>query len=83
MADKRTLFKVYVVDPRGTGKLIGEKTVIADNESQATLKAGVAQIASEQGLELEQVDIYVENIAQFIRPRKETQKVRIAKDEDE
>ena len=43
----------------------------------------MAQIASEQGLELEQVDIYVENIAQFIRPRKETQKVRIAKDEEE
>jgi hypothetical protein len=81
--EKRTLFRVYVVDPRGAGKLIGEKSVIAESESQATLKAGVAQIASDQGLELEQVDIYVENVATFIRPRKETQKVKIAKDEEE
>jgi len=80
----RSLFKVYVVDPRKAGKLLDEKTVIAETEEQALLKAGVASVASDAGLELEQVDTYVEQVAQFIRPRKETQKVKVvAPDEDD
>jgi hypothetical protein len=82
--DKRTLFRVYVVDPRKNGKiLLDGKLVIAVNENQAMLKAGVADIADKEGLELEQVDVYVQTIGTFIRPRKETQRVKMVKEEDE
>ena len=82
--DKRTLFKVYVVDPRKNGKILLEgKLVIAVNENQAMLKADVAKIAESVGLELEQVDVYVQTIGTFIRPRKETQKVKVTQDEDD
>ena len=81
--EQRTLFKVYVVDPRKNGKiLLDGKLVIAVNENQAMLKAGVADIADKVGLELEQVDVYVQTIGTFIRPRKETQRVKITKEED-
>lgn len=82
--DKRTLFKVYVVDPKKNGKvLLDGKLVIAVNENQAMLKAGVADIAEGVGLDLEQVDVYVQTIGTFIRPRKETQRVKITKDEED
>lgn len=80
---QRTLFAVYVVDPRKNGKvLLDGKRVIAVNENQAMLKAGVAEVAEKEGLELEQVDVYVDCIGTFIRPRKETQKVKVVKEDD-
>ena len=79
----RSLYKVYVVDPRKLGTLLGEKTVIAETEEQALLKAGVVGIAEKAGLELEQVDTQVWCLGTFIRPRKETQRVKMVKDEDE
>lgn len=82
-AKMRSLFKVYVVDPRKTGKLLAETTVIAETEEQAILKAGVAQIAEKAGLELEQIDTLVNNMGEFIRPRKETQRVKMVKDEED
>jgi hypothetical protein len=84
MGVNRGLYKVYVVDPRGTGKvLLDGKTVIATSETEAQMKAGVGTVISDAGLEFEQVDVYSELISTFIRPRKETQKVVIAqKDED-
>jgi hypothetical protein len=83
MAQPRSLWRVYVVDPRGSGKVIAEglKPVVAVTEGEAQLKAGVGQIAAEAGLDIEQVDIYCEKIAEFIRPRRETQKVVLAKDD--
>lgn len=84
MLENRGLYKVYVVDPRGSGiVLMDGKTVIATNEGEAILKAGVAQVANEKGLELEQVDHYAEHISNFIRPRKETQRVKVVKEEEE
>ena len=84
MAEQRSLFRVYVVNPKGGGKvLLDGKCVIADNSNQATLKAGVAAIAEQEGLDLEQIDVYAEHVAQFVRPRRETQKVRIAKEDEE
>jgi len=81
--DKRTLFAVYVVDPRKNCKLLMDgKKVIAVNENQAMLKAGVAEVADEAGLDLEQVDVYVQVIGTFIRPRKETQRVKVVKGDD-
>jgi len=80
--EKRTLYKVFVVDPRKQGKILVEKAVIAINENQAMLKAGVAEAADGAELELEQVDVYVQLIGTFIRPRKETQRVKISKEED-
>lgn len=83
MVDKRTLFKVYIVDPKKNGKiLLDGKLVIAVNENQAMLKVGVADVAEKAGLDLEQVDVYVQTIGTFIRPRKETQRVKITKEED-
>ena len=79
----RSLYKVYVVDPRKLGKLLDETTVIAETEEQALLKAGVAQTAQKAGLELEQVDTFVDELGQFIRPRKETQRVKMVKEEDD
>jgi len=81
---KRSLYRVWVIDPRGAGKVLMEgKPVIADNENQALMKAGAAQAAAENGLDIEQVDTYAEHVSRFIRMRRETQKVRIAKDGDE
>jgi len=81
--DKRTLFAVYVVDPRKNGKILMDgKRVIAVNENQAMLKAGVAEVADAEGLDLEQVDVYVDVIGTFIRPRKETQKVKVVKEDE-
>ncbi|MEA3431770.1 MAG: hypothetical protein U9R01_03695 [candidate division WOR-3 bacterium] len=82
--EQRTLFKVYVVDPKKNGKiLLDGKLVIAVNENQAMLKAGVADIADKAGLDLEQVDVYVQTVGTFIRPRKETQRVKITKEGDD
>ena len=79
----RSLYKVYVVDPRGTGKLLLDgKAVIATSEGEAQMKAGVGTVLNDNSLEFEQADIYCELIATFIRPRKETQKVVIAKEMD-
>jgi hypothetical protein len=80
----RSLWRVYVVDPRGSGKVLmdGAKPVVAVTEGEAQLKAGVGQVAAEAGLDIEQVDIYCEKIAEFVRPRRETQKVVLAKDDD-
>lgn len=81
---QRSLYRVYVVDPRGSGKVLLEgKPVIAEDEAKATLKAGVAQAADGAGLELEQVDVYAEHIGTFIRPRKETQKVQVVKETED
>ena len=46
------------------------------------MKAGVGQVLSDAGLEFEQADVYAELIAAFVRPRKETQKVVIAKESE-
>jgi hypothetical protein len=82
--EKRSLFEVFVVDPRKNGKiLLDGKRVIAENENQAMLKAGVGTIAAENNLELEQVDVYVRLIGTFVRPRKETQKVEIIDKEED
>ena len=79
----RGLYKVFVIDPRGTGKvLLDGKTVIATSETEAQMKAGVGQVLSDAGLEFEQADVYAELIAAFVRPRKETQKVVIAKESE-
>ena len=81
--EQRTLFKVYVVDPKKNGKILCDgKLVIAVNENQAMLKAGVADIADKEGLDLEQVDVYVQTIGTFIRPRKDTQRVKVVKEDD-
>ena len=81
--EKRTLFKVYVVNPKKNGDvLLDGKSVIALNENQAMLKASVAEIAEKAGLDLEQVDVYVQPIGTFIRPRKDTQRVKVVKEEE-
>ncbi len=62
--------------------LLDGKSVIAINENQAMLKAGVAEIAEKVGLDLDQVDVYVQAIGTFIRPRKDIQRVKITKEEE-
>ena len=82
--ETRTLYRVYVVDPRKGGKiLLNGEAVIALNENQAMLKVGIAKIASDIGREIEQLDVYVEEVGTFIRPRKETQRVKITKEDEE
>lgn len=74
----RSLYRVWVVDPRNTGKvLLAGLPVIADSEGQAMMKAGVAKIAEDAGLELEQVDAYAEHVGKFIRAKKGVQEVKI------
>jgi hypothetical protein len=78
--EKRSLFKVYLVDPRKNGKIIIDgKAVIAINENQAMLKAGLAEIAAKEDRELEDFDVYVQLIGTFIRPRTDIQRVKIEK----
>ena len=83
----RTLWEVYVVDPRKGGKVlaafIGKDAIVAENENQAMLKAGIAQIAINAGREIEQLDVYTSKVGTFIRPLKETQRVKIAKHDDD
>jgi len=82
--EQRTLYRVYIVDPRKGGKVLMDgKPVIAKNENQAMLKAGIAEIAYGVGREVEQLDVYVEEVGTFIRPRKETQRVKISKEEED
>ncbi len=79
----RSLWKVYAVDPRKSGKVLMDgKSVVAITEGEAQMKSGVGEIIAKEGLDFEQVDIYCEKIAEFIRPHKDTQKVVIAKDEE-
>lgn len=80
----RALWRVYVVDPRKAGQILldGSQPVIATGEVEAQMKAGVGEVIAKNNLDIEQCDIYCEKIAEFIRPRKDTQKVVIAKDED-
>lgn len=81
--DLRTLFRVYVVNPKKNGKiLINGNAVIAENENQAMLKVGVAEVATKEGVDIEDLDVYIEKVGTFIRPRKKTQKVQIVKEED-
>jgi len=80
---KRTLYKVFVVDPRKSGKILSEVAVIAENENQAMLKANVLDVAEKAGMELEQLDVYCQLIGTFIRPRKDTQRVKVVKTEEE
>lgn len=81
--DLRTLYKVYAVDPRKNGELVLDKAIIADSKEQAMLKAGVAEIANGLGIDVEDLDVYVDEIGTFIRPKKKTQKVKIVKEDEE
>ena len=47
------------------------------------MKAGFGSVVTDAGLDLEQVDVYCEKIAEFIRPRKDIQQVVISKNEDD
>ena len=80
----RSLWRIYAVDPRGAGKVImnGTEVVVASTESEALLKSGVGAEAAKAGLDISQIDVYAERIAEFIRPRKDTQKVVMAKEGD-
>ena len=81
--EQRTLYKVYVVDPRKGGEiLLDGKSVIAKDQQQAMLKAGVLDIALKVGLDIEDVDVYVKEVGTFIRPKKSTQRVKVVKEED-
>ena len=76
--EQRSLYRVWVVDPRGTGKvLMAGACIIAESEGQAMMKAGVAKVAEDAGLELEQVDAYAEHVGKFIRAKKGVQEVKI------
>ena len=85
--EKRTLWEVYVVDPRKGGKVLaaftGKDAVIAQNENQAMLKVNVLKVADDNNLELEQVDVYCRAIGTFVRPRKETQRVKMVDKEED
>ena len=79
----RGLYDVYVVDPRKQGRLIDVvKGVIAKDQNEAIMKANVVKIAQSVGLELDEVDYYANCIGCFIRPRKETHKVKVVRDDD-
>lgn len=79
----RGLWHVYIVDPRKGGRiLLDGKSVIADSEAEAQIKVNIVQVIQDAGLEFGQVDIYCELVANFIRPRKDVQKVILAKDEE-
>ncbi|MCK4788083.1 MAG: hypothetical protein KAV87_30295 [Desulfobacteraceae bacterium] len=81
--EQRTLYKVYVVDPRKGGRILTERPVIAENENQAMVKANVLDVAVEAGRDLEELDVYVQLIGTFIRPRKDTQRVKVVKTDEE
>ena len=84
LVEERSLWRIYVVDPRKGGNvLMNGNVVVAKNENEALLKAGVAQVATDIGRELDQVDVYAEKIGTFIRPRKETQRVKITKEDED
>lgn len=84
LVEERSLWRIYVVDPRKGGAiLMNGNVVVAKNENEALLKAGVAQVVSDIGRELDQVDVYAEKIGTFIRPRKEAQRVKISKEDED
>jgi hypothetical protein len=69
----RSLFKVYVVDPKGKGKLIKEETVIAKDATQAQMKVCKGTDVS---VEIEDYDIIVVCLGQ-IREDEKVQEVKI------
>ncbi len=75
----RSLFKVYVVDPKGDGKVVIEDTQIAETQEKALLKSIAA---SGKQVDVDKVDTLVVTLGTFIRPRKETQKVEMVKPEE-
>ncbi len=82
--EQRTLYRVYVVDPRKGGQiLLNGEPVIAKNENQAMLKVGILTIAEKVGREIEDLDVYVEEVGTFIRPKKDTQRVKVVKTDEE
>lgn len=75
----RYLFKVYVVDPRKSGKvLIDGVSIIASNENEAVMKLDVVNVARNAGLDIDDVD-YIAIKIFAIRSKTETQKVEIVK----
>jgi hypothetical protein len=84
MSEKRKLCRVYVVDPKGEGKVIKEELAIVP-ESADDSKAILKSLAGMEIKNLDSFDIYVEDIATFIRGKKEVQRILITKnagDED-
>lgn len=74
----RSVFLVMVVDPR-SAKIVLEKEVVAKDEGEARLKA----IMGENIVDLDRMDIGCTCVIRdFVRPRKETQKVTISKEDD-
>ncbi len=79
----RGLYLVIVVDPRKNGKVILKEDVIAVSDEDAKLKA-LTKVKLPEGLEFDDVDVTVMDYnGNFIRPKKETQKVKIAKDDED
>jgi len=79
----RSLWKVYVVNPKGSGTvLLDGISVVAATEAEAREKVGVGKVIASAGLDYDQADVYAEKVAEFVRPRKETQRVVLAKDQD-
>jgi hypothetical protein len=76
----RSVYRVIAVDWK-TGKVVLDEIVVEKNEQMATMKA---MTQSKVTIDLDRVDIgCTVVIADFVRPKKETQKVVIEKEEKE
>ena len=77
--NRRSVFQVLIVDPK-TGTILRDEKVVAVDASRAQMIA----VARAGIVDLDKVDIgCVVLVEGFIRPKKETQKVTIEKDEKE
>lgn len=80
---RRSVFQVFAVDPK-TAKILVDERVVARDSSEATLKAVAKAQAGGQTIDFDRVDIGCTVVIEgFIRPKKETQKVVIEKEEKE
>lgn len=79
---RRSVFQVFAVDPK-TAKILIDERVVARDANEATLKAVAKTQTAERAADfLDRVDIGCAVVVEgFIRPKKETQKVTIEKEE--
>jgi hypothetical protein len=73
----RYLFQVWIVDPKLEG-VLNVLTVVAKDRSEALLKA---PIPADVRANADDYDFLIEQVGE-VRPKRETQKVKVVKDDE-
>ncbi len=80
----RGIFTTYIVDPKQE-KVLAKVQTIGENAQEAERKALMSpEVAALKIIDISKVDIYTDDTTDlFIRPKKDVQKVKIAKEDED